>query len=160
MGVAVERPIDLVLAMPKQLERRLATTGTASFALIIALAWFDVRRVVRPLKRLTEAAERIATGLLDEPLQVDRGDELGVLARAFETMRLQLRAAGGCNCRSATRSASGLPNRLDRTRGCPPATPAAALRMPSARCPTHGRSASPGARTAPRASSGPTARVK
>jgi signal transduction histidine kinase len=92
-GVAVEQPIDDVLAMPRQLERRLATTGVASFALIIALAWFDVRRVVRPLKRLTEAAERIASGRLDEPLLVARNDELGVLARAFETMRLQLQAS-------------------------------------------------------------------
>lgn len=91
-GVAVEQPIDQVLAMPRQLERRLATTGVASFALIIALAWIDVRRVVRPLKRLTEAAERIAQGQLDESLYVDRWDELGALSRAFETMRLQLRA--------------------------------------------------------------------
>jgi signal transduction histidine kinase len=92
-GVAVEQPIDQVLAMPKQLERRLAVTGVASFALIIALAWLDVRRIVRPLRYLTEAAERIAAGQLDEPLHVERGDELGVLARAFETMRLQLRAS-------------------------------------------------------------------
>jgi nitrate/nitrite-specific signal transduction histidine kinase len=61
-------------------------------ALILALAWIDVRRVVRPLKQLTEAAGRIAQGQLDEPLCVDRGDELGALARAFETMRLQLQA--------------------------------------------------------------------
>jgi signal transduction histidine kinase len=92
-GVAVEQPIDEVLAMPRQIERRLATTGVASFALIIALAWFDVRRVVRPLKRLTQAAERIANGQLDEPLGLDRDDELGVLACAFETMRLQLIAS-------------------------------------------------------------------
>jgi len=92
-GVAVEQPIDEVLAMPRQLEPRLAVTGAASFALIIALAWLDVRRVVRPLRHLTEAAERIADGRLDEPLRVDRGDELGQLARAFETMRLELRAS-------------------------------------------------------------------
>jgi signal transduction histidine kinase len=92
-GVAVEQPIDQVLAMPKQLGRRLAVTGAASFALIIALAWLDVRRVVRPLRHLTEAAERIADGRLDEPLRVDRRDELGLLARAFETMRQELRAS-------------------------------------------------------------------
>jgi signal transduction histidine kinase len=91
-GVAVEQPIDQVLAMPRQLERRLATTGVASLALILALAWVDVRRVVRPLRQLTEATGRIAQGQLGEPLCVDRGDELGALARAFEAMRLQLQA--------------------------------------------------------------------
>lgn len=92
-GVAVEQPIDMVLAAPRQLERRLAVTGAASFALILALAWIDVRRVVRPLRYLTEVADRITAGNLDEPVHVEQGDELGVLTQAFEMMRAQLKAS-------------------------------------------------------------------
>jgi signal transduction histidine kinase len=96
-GITVEQPQDLVLAMPRRLELRLALSGLAALLLAAAVAWLDVRRVVGPLKRLTVAAERFADGQLDEPASLgrtpDRSDELGVLARAFESMRQQLRAS-------------------------------------------------------------------
>ncbi|MBI3998902.1 MAG: GAF domain-containing protein [Armatimonadetes bacterium] len=94
-GVAVEQPVDAVLAMPRQLQQRLALFGLAALLLAAAVAWFDVRRVVRPLKDLTAAAERFAAGQLDRPvsLEVARTDELGILAQAFETMRQRLGAS-------------------------------------------------------------------
>src|SRR5579884_3756979 len=51
------------------------------------------RRVVRPLARLRQAAEQIAGGDLDRPVQMDRRDEVGALARTFEAMRTALRAS-------------------------------------------------------------------
>lgn len=92
-GVTVEQPRDAVLELPLRLQQQLALFGFAALLLAAAVAWFDVHRVVRPLKRLTMAAERFAAGQLDVPVQLERADELGVLARAFETMRQRLRAS-------------------------------------------------------------------
>ncbi|MBI2322878.1 MAG: HAMP domain-containing protein [Chloroflexi bacterium] len=92
-GVVVEQPQDLVLAVPHQLQQRLVLFGLLALLLAAAVAWVDVRRVVRPLKHLTATAERFAAGQLDEPVHLQRADELGILARAFETMRQRLRAS-------------------------------------------------------------------
>lgn len=92
-GIIVEQPEDLALALPNQLRWRLALLGLAALLVTISVAWFDVRRVVRPLKDLTVAAERFAEGKLDEPVRVDQTDELGILANAFETMRQRLCAS-------------------------------------------------------------------
>ncbi len=92
-GVTLEEPHDSVVALPGKLERRLAFFGTIVVLLGMTVAWFDVRRIVLPLETLTLAAERFALGQLDEPINMRRGDELGILARSFETMRSRLRAS-------------------------------------------------------------------
>jgi signal transduction histidine kinase len=92
-GVVVEQPEDVVLAAPRQLETRLGLAGIAVLLLAGAVAWFDVRRVVRPLQRLTTVARRFAAGDLEEPISLERADELGVLAHAFEIMRQRLRTS-------------------------------------------------------------------
>jgi signal transduction histidine kinase/HAMP domain-containing protein len=92
-GVVVEQPKDVVLATPRQLEVRLGLAGIAMLLLAGTVAWLDVRRVVRPLQHLTSGARRFAAGDLEEPILLERSDELGVLAHAFETMRQRLRAS-------------------------------------------------------------------
>lgn len=92
-GVVVEQPRDMVLSVPLLLAERLGLFGLAALLAAGTVAWIDVRRVVGPLKRLTGAAERFAAGQLDEPVRLDRTDELGILARAFETMRQRLRSS-------------------------------------------------------------------
>src|SRR5579859_336316 len=92
-GIVVEQPKDVVLASPRQLEVRLGLAGIALLLLAGTVAWWDVRRVVRPLQRLTSTARRFAAGDLEEPIVLERSDELGVLAHAFETMRQRLRTS-------------------------------------------------------------------
>lgn len=92
-GIALEEPQDAVLATPRRLAERLALFGGAALLLAAAVAWLDVHQVVRPLLTLTQAADRFAAGRLDLPITLNRRDELGRLARAFETMRQRLRAS-------------------------------------------------------------------
>lgn len=68
--------------------------GTVAALIAAAIAsWAVTRNIARPLGRLTSAAERIAVGDLDTPIGVDdRGDEVGMLGRAFEHMRQSLSA--------------------------------------------------------------------
>ena len=51
------------------------------------------RQVLRPLARLTQAIERLGRGPSSEPLPVDRRDELGRVAQAFNAMTTRLDAA-------------------------------------------------------------------
>ncbi len=98
--VAVARPDDVVvlfsspladtLATVHVIERRLAYATVA--ALTVAIVFGSVAAAVhaRRIRRLEQAAERIAEGTFDEPVRDDGDDELGELARAFERMRLRL----------------------------------------------------------------------
>ena len=59
-------------------------------AVALLLAWGVVTSVRRPVRTLTDAAERIAGGDLSQPIQSDI-DEIGRLGAALEHMRVQLR---------------------------------------------------------------------
>ena len=89
-GVFVQQDQPAILNAPDVLIRSFAMAGVAALALAVAAAWFDVRRVTRPLRTLARAAEAFATGDLTEPVVVNRTDELGSLAASFETMRQRL----------------------------------------------------------------------
>ncbi|MEM8549087.1 MAG: diguanylate cyclase, partial [Pseudomonadota bacterium] len=73
-----------------------ATRWVLATSLILALAcgalsWLSARRIVRPVEAIKEEAENLRQGNYGTPLRIDREDELGALARAFDDMRDQLR---------------------------------------------------------------------
>lgn len=86
-GVIVEDREDVVLAVPQRLRRNLVLYGSLALVLAAAVAWVHSWHTMRPVKRLTAASREIAAGVLDQPIRIDRNDEIGVLARSFETMR-------------------------------------------------------------------------
>jgi signal transduction histidine kinase len=58
-----------------------------------AVSWFLSVRIVRPIGKLGEAAERIARGSYGERVPVTGSDELSVLASAFNDMAASLESA-------------------------------------------------------------------
>jgi signal transduction histidine kinase len=56
----------------------------------VALSILLARRLVRPIKRMQVAAEAIGAGAYDERIDLDRRDELGALAGAFNAMAERL----------------------------------------------------------------------
>ncbi|MGB8646311.1 MAG: HAMP domain-containing protein [Anaerolineae bacterium] len=56
------------------------------------LVYWYAHSVTRPLDRLTTVARRIAGGDMEHVIQVERKDEVGELAHAFEEMRVQVQA--------------------------------------------------------------------
>lgn len=65
-------------------------------AALLLLAWgyfVTHRRIIQPIERFGTAVRRIGKGHLTEPIPPMHGDELGRLARAFETMRAEVAAA-------------------------------------------------------------------
>ncbi len=59
--------------------------------LVILISLVAARRIVRPLRTLTDAADRISVGDLDVVIDIRSGDELGALAEAITRMQESVR---------------------------------------------------------------------
>lgn len=66
--------------------RSLLIAGGLALVFGIILSFFTSRRLVAPLKRLTQAADRIGQGHFDKRVAIQTKDEIGQLANAFNTM--------------------------------------------------------------------------
>jgi PAS domain S-box-containing protein len=97
---ALGRPWAVVLTVPARRTQQIALNIAGPLlGMIVLLALFAIlllrlglRVVTASLKKLAEQAGFIAQGQLDTPLQVNGEDEVGQLSRAFEQMRLSLKA--------------------------------------------------------------------
>ncbi|MBI4216609.1 MAG: response regulator [Chloroflexi bacterium] len=92
-GVVLEFPHGEALAIPYQLRDRFIALGFLALLSALGLAWITSRNVVKPIKALTQAAEHIAAGDLDHPVDVKAQDEVAILARALEDMRSRLKGS-------------------------------------------------------------------
>jgi methyl-accepting chemotaxis protein len=59
--------------------------------LVLIVAWFLARSLVRPIKDLTKAADRMSLGELNVEIKAKTGDEIGQLAEAIGRMQDSLR---------------------------------------------------------------------
>jgi two-component system sensor histidine kinase MprB len=87
IGRSIEEANDVLATLDMRL-LLIALVGTVVAA---ALAWLIASRLVRPVERLTTAAEHVAaTQDLSQQIDVERRDELGRLAASFNTMLVAL----------------------------------------------------------------------
>lgn len=91
--VMVEFPRAAILAPASKFLYWMIGAGLVVLAISIFFAWTMSRNITVPLKRLTSAASSIASGNLSANVPVDRHDELGKLARAFNAMSVQIQNA-------------------------------------------------------------------
>ncbi len=66
--------------------------GLLSVILAVGAALLTARGIADPLDHLAKTATSIASGDLDQKLAVERQDEIGAVARAFNSMTAQLRS--------------------------------------------------------------------
>ena len=59
--------------------------------LAIVVSWLTTREIARPIENLAIAATQVAHGDLEQTVQVESKDEIGILAEAFNSMTNQLR---------------------------------------------------------------------
>jgi signal transduction histidine kinase len=78
------------LANVDTVQRRLLEAGVLALVLALCVSYGLAYLFARRIRRLEEAAERIAAGRFDQPVLDTSADELGQLARAFDRMRLRL----------------------------------------------------------------------
>lgn len=90
-GVIIEMPQAKVFAALKIMQREVIKWTGVSILVILALALWRVRQIVKPLKMLDEGARKIAQGQLDLALDIRTGDELEGLAESFKRMAESLK---------------------------------------------------------------------
>jgi two-component system OmpR family sensor kinase len=71
-------------------QRRVLQSAAAALLISLLLGYGGAWLFARRIRRLEQAAERIAGGRFDEPVRDSGRDELGDLAVAFERMRVRL----------------------------------------------------------------------
>jgi len=108
-GVVVEQTEDAAFVIPQQMQRTLLVYGVLALAISSVAAWLHAHTVVRPIRRLTGDAARMASGDLESPIVVARDDEIGELGRRFDEMRVKLKAS----LEESARWAEELEHRVD-----------------------------------------------
>jgi signal transduction histidine kinase len=89
-GISIQEPRAEVFSPVASLQRTFVALGVFFMGIALLLTIGINRSIVDPLKDLIRSAERIAKGNLAEPISPEGSDEIGVLSRSFETMRLKL----------------------------------------------------------------------
>ncbi len=92
-GVAIRQSESEALGPTRDLERLLVIAGIGAIVVAALTVWLTSRSVVWPIRALTLAARRIAAGDLDSSVDRRAPAEIGELARAFDEMRIRLKAS-------------------------------------------------------------------
>lgn len=79
------------LATFRRIQGLLAGVGVVAVLLAVGLSLTWSRRMLRPVRRLVEAAEAARRGDYDQRLDVEGRDEIGALAQAFDHLLADLR---------------------------------------------------------------------
>ena len=91
--VAVELSKKEVLGAANQFLKWLILIGSILLIIGVLVAWLMVRKITDPLQKLTTAVSGIAAGNYSTLSHLNRYDELGKLARAFNAMSAQVQDA-------------------------------------------------------------------
>ena len=112
IAAVLMRSIDEVVAPYRRLHVMLFGITLGGVVVFGLGAFFTARRITRPIDALAASAERLAAGDYMAPIPSGGEDEVGNLARSFETMRVGIRQRDGEIRRLAYWDAlTGLPNR-------------------------------------------------
>jgi two-component system phosphate regulon sensor histidine kinase PhoR len=92
LGIArVALPLTAVESLVRRVTVSIIAAMAVAALLVILAAWIIARITTRPIRKLTTAAKKIASGELEQRITVEAGDEMGELAHAFNEMSLKLK---------------------------------------------------------------------
>jgi signal transduction histidine kinase/DNA-binding NarL/FixJ family response regulator len=89
VGYAV--PHDIKYADLRALRNMLVAVIFGTIGIVLILLFTVVSRMLRPIIKLTDASTAMAAGDLDQEVEIDSRDELGMLANGFVRMRDAIR---------------------------------------------------------------------
>lgn len=84
--ILVEQPTAAVYAPARETLMRLTGVATTLLLVGFAVAWLFSRHITYPLRNVTAAAQAVAGGDYSRRVTIERHDELGILAEAFNSM--------------------------------------------------------------------------
>ena len=88
--MGMEAPRSVILALPNAIARQLTLFGAVLTLFAGALTWLVVRRVMRPLVELTDAADTVARGDYSARASTAGSQEVERLASSFNRMARQI----------------------------------------------------------------------
>lgn len=91
--VSVEFSRQIILESPNRFLKWMIIAGLILLIIGTFIAWIMSRNIIQPLNKLTTAASGIADGKYSVAAGVERRDEVGKLARAFNAMTEQVSEA-------------------------------------------------------------------
>jgi len=89
--IIVTEGIDSVLSPALESARWLIGSGLVFLLLIGVAAHLLGKKAAQPILALTKRVQRIGKGHIDEPLQIQSYDEMGILGKAFNEMTKELK---------------------------------------------------------------------
>ena len=92
-ALAVEQETSEVFATLQRVQLFAVTLLIITVVGVVLVSWLGGRALVRPIRELTQVAERMSMGELDIEIQVRSKDEIGLLAQAIGRMQTSLRMA-------------------------------------------------------------------
>ena len=90
-GITVRQSESEVFESTQLLQSRIFALMLVMVVGALILVLITTRNVIVPVQELTKATQRIAEGDWDSPIGTRARDEVGVLARSFDEMRLRLK---------------------------------------------------------------------
>lgn len=90
--VIVEQPVNEAFGLSNQLEAQLVVAITVALLLTVALGYYWGRSFIRPIQALTRGTEAIASGRLEERVDIGGTDEFHRLGESFNSMAVKLNA--------------------------------------------------------------------
>ena len=89
--LAVALPSDFIVSTLATSRNNFSGIFTLGTVAVIALGYILAQHIALPILRLRKMTAAVASGDLEQESGVDRSDEIGDLAKAFDTMTLSLR---------------------------------------------------------------------
>jgi len=114
LGVArVSLPLTTVENLERQVTLIIIIAVAVAMALVVLAAWGTSRITTRPIRKLTAASKRIASGELGQKLTIEARDEVGELTHAFNEMSAKTKELVETISQDRTRLATILDNMTD-----------------------------------------------
>ena len=88
--VIVEQPVSEAFGLSNQLELQLVVVITVALLLTVTLGYYWGRAFIRPILALTRGTEAIASGRLQERVDIGGTDEFHQLGESFNSMAVKL----------------------------------------------------------------------
>jgi len=85
--VGYTMPLDVKYADSHQIRNTLILIVSAIATIIVSVLTIILTKFTKPITELTKVSAEMAAGKLDSRINVNRSDEIGVLAKSFEKMR-------------------------------------------------------------------------
>ncbi len=83
-------PTDVITAKETTFVGRMSVIGILLTLVGLTLLWFAAGALAKPIKKITDIANRIADGDLQQEIDIQQEDEVGQLAKAFHRIVIYL----------------------------------------------------------------------